>query len=87
MIAPLADQLHNCGNVGITYQFAVNEMIGAGGTFTNLHYPDQTQVPGLFDSESQGGSAFYAYRVSKMHYIGVTYQYQRLLSYPTAGTE
>jgi hypothetical protein len=83
VIAPIADQLHNSGNVGITYQFAANEMIGAGGAFTNLHYSNQPLVPGLYDSESQGGSAFYAYRVSKMHYLGVSYQYQRLLSFPT----
>ncbi|MGA2344677.1 MAG: hypothetical protein ABSF93_01650, partial [Candidatus Sulfotelmatobacter sp.] len=80
VIAPIADQLHNSGTVGITYQFAANAMIGAGGIFTNLHYPDQAEVPGLFDSESQGGSAFYAYRISSVHYIGATYQYQRLLS-------
>ena len=85
VIAPIADRLNNSGNVGITYQFAANQMIGAGGSFTNLHYPDQAQVPGLFDSESQGGSGFYAYRISAVHYIGVTYQYQRLLSFPTLG--
>ena len=85
VIAPIADQLHNFGTVGITYQFASNAMIGAGGTFTNLHYPNQAQVPGLFDSESQGGSAFYAYRISAVHYLGVSYQYQRLLSFPTQG--
>ena len=86
VIAPIADRLSNSGNVGITYQFAANGMIGADGTFTNLHYPDPAEVPGLFDSASQGGSAFYSFRVSKMHYIGVTYQYQRLLSYPAPGT-
>ena len=32
-------------------------MVGASGTFTNLHYPNQAEVPGLFDSSSQGGSA------------------------------
>ena len=85
LIAPLADQLHNSGNVGITYQFARNEMIGAGGSFSNLHYPNLTQVPGLFDSESQGGSGFYAYRASAMHYLGIAYQYQRLLAFPTQG--
>jgi hypothetical protein len=85
VIAPIADRLSNSGNVGLTYQFAANGMIGANGTFTNLHYPNQAEVPGLFDSSSQGGSAFYSHRVSKMHYIGVTYQYQRLLSYPTEG--
>jgi hypothetical protein len=85
IIAPIASRLSNSGNVGILWQFAANGMVGGSGTFTNLHYPDQAQVPGLFDSSSQAGSAFYALRASKMHYIGVAYQYQRLLSYPTAG--
>ncbi len=82
VIAPIADRLTNTGNVGITYQFAANSMVGAGGTFTNLHYPDQAQVPGLFDSASQGGLAFYSVRVSRINYFGATYQYQRLVSYP-----
>jgi hypothetical protein len=86
VIAPIADHLTNTGNVGLTYQFALNEMVGASGTFTNLHYPNQAEVPGLFDSESQGGSAFYALRISKVNYLGVAYQYQRLLSFPTQGT-
>jgi len=86
VIAPFASQLNNSGNVGITYQFAANKMIGAAGTFTNLHYLDPAEAPGLFDSSSQGGSAFYAFRISKMHYLGVTYQYERLLSYPAPGT-
>jgi len=85
IIAPIADHLTNTGNVGITDQFSVNGMVGASGTFTNLHYPDQAEVPGLFDSSSQAGSVFYSLRASKMHYFGVTYQYQRLLSYLTGG--
>jgi hypothetical protein len=85
VVAPVADLLRNTGNVGISYQFARNEMVGATGTFTNLHYPDQSVVPGLFDSESQTGSAFYALRISKIHYVTVSYQYARLLSFPTEG--
>jgi hypothetical protein len=85
VIAPIADRLSNSGNVGIAAQFAANEMVGASGTFTNLHYPNQAEVPGLFDSSSQAGSVFYALRASKLHYLGFSYQYQRLLSYPTAG--
>ena len=85
VIAPVADRLSNFGNVGINYQFAANGMVGASGTFSNLHYPNQAQVPGLFDSNTQGGTAFYTWRVSKMHYIGATYQYQRLVAYPTLG--
>ena len=85
VIAPIADRLSNSGNVGLTYQFAANAMVGASGTFTNLHYPDQAQVPGLSDSSSQAGLAFYALRISRKHYVGVTYQYQRLLAYPVGG--
>jgi hypothetical protein len=85
IIAPIADLLSNAGNVGMTWQFAANAMIGASGTFANLHYPNQAEVPGLFDSSSQGGSVFFTHRISKMHYVGATYQYQRLVSYPTVG--
>ena len=85
VIAPIADRLSNSGDVGITYQYALNSMVGASGTFTNLHYPNPSQVPGLSDASSQGGLAFYSLRVAKMNYLGVTYQYQRLVSYPTVG--
>ena len=86
VIAPLADRLNNNGNAGITYQFSANAMIGASGTFTNLHYPDPAEVRGLYDAASRGASAFYSYRLAKQHYIGVTYQYQELLSYPALAT-
>jgi hypothetical protein len=83
VIAPLADRLSNFGNVGITYQFSANDMIGGSGSFSRLTYPNPTQVQGLYDSSSQAASGFYAHRVSQIHYVGATYQYQRLMSYPT----
>ena len=87
LITPIADRLSNYGNVGLSYQFGRNGMIGGGGTFSNFHYPSPAQVPGLFDSESQGGFFFYSLRISKMHYLGASYQYQRLLSFPSEGTD
>jgi hypothetical protein len=85
VIAPLANQLSNAGNVGLTYQFELNDMIGGSGTFTNLHYANPNQVRGLFDSSSQAGLGFWAHRLSRRQYFGVTYQYQRLLAHPTLG--
>lgn len=82
VISPIANMLSNSGNVGLSYQYALNDMIGATGTFSNLHYLDQAQVPGLFDSSSQGGLGFYSHRIGRDQYIGATYAYQRLLSYP-----
>src|SRR5579864_3631953 len=85
IIPPIADRLSNFGSVGISYQFALNDMVGASGTFSYLHYPNPSQVPGLSDSSSQGGLAFYSHRVAKKQYVGVTYEYQRLTASPTIG--
>ncbi len=85
VIAPIADQLSNSGSIGISDQFALNDMVGASGTFSNLHFPNPAQVPGLYDSNSQGGVAFYSHRVARKQYLGVSYGYQRLISYPTLG--
>jgi len=85
IVAPLADRLNNTGNVALSYQFSADAMVGASGTFSNLHYPDPSQVPGLFDSASRSGSMFYSYRVGRQHYLGVTYQYQDLLAYAPEG--
>jgi hypothetical protein len=85
VIVPIASQLSNVGNLGLAYQFALDDMIGASGTFTNLHYPNPSQVPGLFDSNAQSGLAFEAHRISSSQYAGIAYQYQRLMAYPTLG--
>lgn len=87
VVAPIASRLSNSGDVSLSYQFGLNQMTGVDGKFANLHYPDASEVPGLYDASSQAGSAFYAFRLSNMHYLGASYQYQRLLSYPTAGLD
>lgn len=85
VISPIADRLTNSGSVGLTYQFSLNGMVGASGSFSILEYPNPSQVPGLFNSNSQAGSAFYAFRFTNVHYVGITYQYQRLVAQPAQG--
>jgi hypothetical protein len=85
VIAPLANQLNNTGNVQLTYQFSRDAMVGANGAFTNLDYANTAQADGLYDSASRGGSAFYSYRLAKRHYLGAAFQYQQILAYPTGG--
>jgi hypothetical protein len=80
LIAPISPMLNNAANIEISYQYAANGMIGASGSFTNLHYYNSAQVSGLADGSSQGASAFYSLRASRMHYFGVNYQYQRFVS-------
>ncbi len=85
IFTPIADQLSNVGNVGIVDQFGRNSMLGASGTFSTLYFPNQAEVPGLYDASSQAGLGFYSHRITRGQYIGATYQYQRLVSYPTGG--
>lgn len=75
VIAPIADQLSNNANAELTYQFARNSMVGGSGSFNNLHYPKPSEVSGLSNSDTRGGSAFYSQRMSLNQYIGATYQY------------
>jgi hypothetical protein len=75
VIAPFADRLSNATNVALNYQFSRNGMIGAGGTASELNYPNSAEAPGFYDSNSRGGSAFYSHRLSGAQYIGATYQY------------
>jgi len=87
VVAPIADRLSNFGNVSLTYQYSASDMVGASGTFGTLHYPNAAQAPGLWDASSQAGAGFYTHRFSKQQYVGVTYQYQRFMSFPGGGND
>jgi len=82
IIAPLADRLSNVGSAQITYQFALNGMVGASGTFSQLHYLNRDQAPELFDSSGRAATAFYTNRLSGRHYVGASYTFQDLLASP-----
>lgn len=81
VIVPVADQLFNSTNAQLTYQFRENSMMGFGGSFSNLFYPNPTEVPGLFNSNSTGVSAFYSHRFVDRYDVGISYQYQYALAY------
>jgi hypothetical protein len=82
VFAPVADQLSNTGTAQLTYQFGLNAMVGISSTFTNLHYSNPAEVPGLYDSGSRDGSFFYTHRLSGRDYVGATYEYEMLVAYP-----
>ncbi len=80
VIAPLADQINNATSAQLTYRVSAAGTLGGGGSFSRLFYPSPEQVPGLYNSRSEGGSAFYSQRLGEKYYLGVNYQYQRTLS-------
>jgi hypothetical protein len=80
-IAPFAEQLTNNANAALTYQFSRDGMIGGGATFSEFRLPDSNRVTGLYNSDGNGGSAFYARRFSQKQYLGLRYEYDRNLTY------
>ena len=82
VVAPYADQLRNTANMGLSYQFSRNGMIGASGVVTENNYPNSAEASGLYNSNSFGGSVFYSQRLSSTQYMGVTYRYSRSQSNP-----
>ncbi len=85
IIPPFARRLTNSGIVEYTLQTGRDSMIGASGVSTILHYPNPSEVIGLFDSSSRGGTAFYSRRISDTQYFGAIYQYSDMLTYPVVG--
>ena len=82
-IAPFAEQLRNVANANGTWQFSRNGMVGGGGSFSQYRFPNQNDSAGLFNSDGEGGSAFYSRRMTRRQYIGANYEYDRTLSFLT----
>jgi hypothetical protein len=80
IFAPIAETISDNSTAKLSYQFSQNGMIGLTGNFSELQYPNHSEVPGLFDSNTSGGGAFYTHRLSGKHYIGATYQFQKYLA-------
>ena len=86
VVAPFAEQRSNGTSAQTTYQFSRNSMIGAGGTYSIVDYPNPAQAVGLSNSNSYGGSGFYNRRLSQNQYMGVNYQYSKMTSSAAGGS-
>ncbi len=80
VVAPFAETISNAASGEATYQFGVNRMIGGGGTYAVQDYPNPSQAAGLSNSDTRGASAFYNLRLSQSQYVGITYQYSRMIA-------
>jgi hypothetical protein len=82
VVAPYANQLRNTANLGLSYQFSSNGMVGASGSVAESNYSNPAEASGFNNSSSLGGSVFFSRRLSSKQYFGVTYQYSGSQSSP-----
>jgi hypothetical protein len=91
LITPLATQRSSLTTVETNYHFALNDVMGASGSFYDLHFSNpSSDVPAgtpslLTDSETASGSAFWLHRFFHGDWGGVSYRFDRLTFNPGGG--
>src|SRR5258708_39136001 len=62
----------------MNYHFALKDLVGASGSFYDLHYSDAPAGFGLTNTQSASGSAFWLHGLFGRDWAGVTYKFQRV---------
>lgn len=86
LVAPLSTQRSSMTTVGTNYHFALNDLIGASGTFYDSHFTNAPAGTLLTDSQSETGSAFWLHRLIGKDWGGVSYHFERITFDPLGET-
>ena len=87
LLTPLASRRSSVTVVETNYHFALNDVVGASGSFYDLHYrdaPKGTQT--LVDTRTASGSAFWFHRLFQQDWAGLSYGFERLTFDPDGET-
>ena len=80
LIVPLATERASHTTVETNYHFALNDLVGASGSFYDLHFsnvPGQSAVQ-LENSQTATGSAFWLHHIFRSDWAGLSYRFERL---------
>src|ERR1019366_2494380 len=86
LVAPLSTQRSSMTTVETNYHFALNDLIGASGTFYDLHFTNVPEGTQLTDSQTATGSAFWLHRIFHGDWGGASYGFQRITFSPSGET-
>jgi hypothetical protein len=78
LITPLATQRSSATTVETNYHFALSDLIGANGSFYDLHFTNVLAGTQLTNSQTASGSAFWLHRISRGDWGGASYGFQRI---------
>ena len=86
LIAPLSTQRSSVTTVEANYHFALNDLVGASGSFYDLHFTNIPAGTDLTDSQTASGSAFWLHRLVGEDWGGVSYHFERITFNPMGET-
>jgi hypothetical protein len=87
LIAPLSTQRSSMTTVEMNYHFALNDLVGASGSFYDLHFTNGPAGTPLTDSQTASGSAFWLHRIFGEDWGGASYRFQRITFSPNGETQ
>src|SRR6266849_8875620 len=76
LVTPLATQRSTLTTVEMNYHFALNDLVGASGSFYILNFSDAGAQ--LTDSQTASGSAFWLHRFFRGDWGGASYRFDRI---------
>jgi hypothetical protein len=85
LITPLATQRSSLTTVETNYHFALNDLIGASGSFYDLNFSN-VSAGSLTDSQTASGSAFWLHRIFLGDWGGLSYRFDRITFNPNGET-
>ena len=85
LITPLATQRTNSTTVETNYHFALNDVIGASGSFYDLHFTNVPTSSAIANTQTESGSAFWLHRIFRHNWAGASYRFDRLTFDPSGG--
>ena len=86
LLAPLSTQRSSLTTVETNYHFALNDLVGASGSFYDLHFTNVPAGTQLTDSQTATGSAFWLHRILRGDWGGASYNFQRITFSPSGET-
>ncbi len=86
LIAPLSTQRSSMTTVETNYRFALNDLVGASGSFYDLHFTNVPAGTQLADSQTVSASAFWLHRLIGQDWGGVSYRFERITFNPMGET-
>ena len=86
LITPLATQRSSLTTVETNYHFALNDLMGASGSFYDLDFTNVPAGAELTNSETASGSAFWLHRIFRGDWGGASYRFDRMTFNPGGET-
>ena len=86
LVAPLSTQRSSMTTVETNYHFALNDLIGASGTFYDSHFSNAPPGTLLTDSQTATASTFWLHRLIGEDWGGVGYHFERITFNPSGET-